>query len=60
MFDRVCTACHKRQLIFPSMVTGLANTDHGIVVTYTCWCGAEQAMLTGRAASEAPAVVAAA
>jgi hypothetical protein len=60
MFDRVCTACHKRQLIFPGMVTGMANTEHGIVVTYTCWCGADQAMLTGRAASEKPAVVAAA
>ncbi|MGN6131159.1 MAG: hypothetical protein ACTHOK_12545 [Nocardioidaceae bacterium] len=60
MFDRVCTACHKRQLIFPSMVTGLANTESGIVVAYTCWCGAAQAMLTGRTAAEKHAVVAAA
>ena len=60
MFDHVCTACHKRQLIFPGMVTGLANTGRGIVVTYTCWCGAAQTMLTGRVAAETPAVVAAA
>lgn len=50
MFDHDCTACAKRQLIFPSQISGLANTHHGIVVTFTCWCGAEQTMLTGRAA----------
>ena len=32
MFDHHCTACDRRQLIFPSQVTGLVNTDHGIVV----------------------------
>ena len=32
MFDHHCTACDKRQLIFPSQVTSLTNTDHGIVV----------------------------
>ena len=32
MFDHHCTACDKRQLIFPSQVTSLVNTDHGIVV----------------------------
>ena len=42
MFDHHCTACAKRQLIFPSQVTGMANTDRGIVVAFTCWCGAEQ------------------
>ncbi|MFC6286918.1 hypothetical protein ACFP3Q_06795 [Nocardioides sp. GCM10027113] len=48
MFDSHCTACDKRQLIFPSQISGLTNTDEGIVVSYTCWCGAEQAMVTGR------------
>lgn len=50
MFTHQCTACARRQLIFPSMITGLANVDDGIVVAFTCWCGAEQAILTGAAA----------
>jgi hypothetical protein len=52
MFDHHCTACDKRQLIFPSQVTSLANTDHGIEVTFTCWCGADQTLLTGRASAQ--------
>jgi hypothetical protein len=51
MFDHNCTACDKRQLIFPSQVTSMANTDHGIVVNFTCWCGADQTMTTGKAAA---------
>lgn len=47
MFDHHCTACHKRQLIFSSQVASLSNTEHGIVVDFTCWCGAEQTMVTG-------------
>ena len=35
MFDHVCTDCEKRQLIFPSQVTSMKNTDHGIVVAFT-------------------------
>ena len=50
MFDHVCTECEKRQLIFSSQVTGMANTDHGIVLSFTCWCGAEQTMTTGKGA----------
>jgi hypothetical protein len=42
MFTRHCTACDKTQLIFFSQVTGLAATDHGTAVTFTCWCGSEQ------------------
>jgi hypothetical protein len=49
MFDHNCTACGKHQLIFPSQVTSLVNTEHGIIVAFECWCGAEQTMLTGRA-----------
>jgi hypothetical protein len=49
MFDHHCTVCDKRQLIFPSQVISLANTDRGIVVVFECWCGSEQTMVTGRA-----------
>ena len=48
MFDHHCTACDRRQLIFPSQVTSLVNTEHGIVVAFTCSCGADQTLLTGR------------
>ena len=48
MFDHHCTACDRRQLIFPSQITGIDNTDHGIVVSFRCWCGAEQTLVTGR------------
>ena len=47
MFDHHCTACDRTQLIFTSQVTSLVNTDHGIVVGFTCWCGSEQTMVTG-------------
>ena len=50
MFDHHCTACERRQLIFPSQVTSLDNTDRGIVVTFTCWCGADQVLVTGKTA----------
>jgi hypothetical protein len=56
MFDHHCTACATRQLIFPSQVTSMTNTDHGIVVAFTCWCGADQTLTTGRAAARATAV----
>ena len=60
MFDRHCNACHRTQLIFPSQITGVANTDHGILVSYVCWCGSEQTWLTGAAGRVAePALVAA-
>ena len=58
MFDHNCTACGKRQLIFPSQVTSLVNTEHGIVVSFECWCGAEQSMLTGRTADHREPVAA--
>ena len=60
MFDHNCTVCEKRQLIFPSQVSSLTNTDHGIVVAFTCWCGADQTMVTGRAAATAAPVLVAA
>ncbi|MET0526345.1 MAG: hypothetical protein ABWZ91_16185 [Nocardioides sp.] len=60
MFDHNCTACGKRQLIFPSQVASVTNTDDGIVVAFTCWCGADQAWLTGSRATGASRVLTAA
>ena len=60
MFDRHCSACNRTQLIFPSQITSVTNTDHGILVSYTCWCGADQTWLTGaKGGAEQPALVAA-
>jgi hypothetical protein len=59
MFDNVCTDCGKRQLIFPSQITSMSNSESGITVSYTCWCGAAQTWLTGRAASVRRPLVAA-
>ena len=56
MFAHACSSCGKRQLIFVNQVTSLVNTDRGIVVDFTCWCGAEQSLLTGKAVSEVPRV----
>lgn len=52
MFQHTCSACHRRELIFPSQVTGTESTDHGIVVTFTCWCDAEQTLVTGLKAAQ--------
>ena len=60
MFDRHCTACDRTQLIFPSQIQGVTNTDHGILVGYVCWCGSEQTWLTGSTGhTDQPALVAA-
>jgi hypothetical protein len=58
MFDHHCTACDRRQLIFPSQVTSLVNTEHGIIVAFECWCGAEQTLVTGRSADHREPVAA--
>ncbi len=42
MFLHLCSACHRRQLIFPSQVTAVAAGAGGPVASFTCWCGAEQ------------------
>lgn len=47
MFLNTCTECANRQLIFPSQITSMVNSKDGIVVDFTCWCGAEQTLLTG-------------
>ncbi len=51
MFTTQCTACERRQLIFPSQITNVCDTPDGTSVAYTCWCGAAQTWLTGRAAA---------
>lgn len=45
VFTHVCSACDKRQLIFPSQVTAVAKGARGPVATFTCWCGATQSAL---------------
>ena len=59
MFAHHCTACDRRQLIFPGQVDDITNTDHGIVVSFRCWCGSEQSMVTGTGAPVARPTVAA-
>jgi hypothetical protein len=39
MFDVYCPHCASLRLIFSSQVTGIRNSDDGIVVSFTCWCG---------------------
>jgi hypothetical protein len=50
MFAHTCTSCHRRTLVFPGQVTSMTNTEHGIVVAFTCWCDAEQVLVTGKRA----------
>jgi hypothetical protein len=47
VFDFDCPSCKRRQLIFPTRITNLVNDDSGIVVFFTCWCGAPAAIRTG-------------
>lgn len=47
MFVNTCTACDRRQLIFPSQIVGVLNRDDEIAVDYTCWCGAAQTWTAG-------------
>ncbi|WP_168929798.1 hypothetical protein [Nocardioides sp. GY 10127] len=53
MFVHHCSACAKDQLIFPSMLSGVRTTEVGTEVTFTCWCGAEQAAGTGHVLADA-------
>ena len=50
MFTHDCSACDRRQLIFPSMITGATRTEAGTQVAFTCWCGAEQTAVRAAAA----------
>lgn len=60
MFAHQCTDCQRRELIFADQITNVTNTSHGIIVKFTCWCGAEQTMLSGKTATTAPKVTLAA
>lgn len=60
MFTHTCSHCAKRQLIFPSQISAVTNTEAGIVVAFTCWCGETEAVLTGRRATKRSDVVRAA
>jgi hypothetical protein len=42
MFVHECSACHRRQLIFPSQFTASRTVPGGLEVTFTCWCGAHE------------------
>lgn len=45
LFINHCTECDRRQLIFPSQVKAVLETDAGVELLYTCWCGADQTHL---------------
>ncbi|WP_121256947.1 hypothetical protein [Nocardioides ferulae] len=42
MFVHECTACQKRQLIFPTQFLRVDGGQGGPVATFQCWCGSEQ------------------
>ena len=55
MFVHQCSACQRRQLIFPSQFTAVAATDAGASVSFTCWCGSEESsVLTSMLDEELP------
>lgn len=58
MFTSHCTACDKTQLVFLSQISGMRDTDRGTVVSYTCWCGADQEWNVADVHETRPAVAA--
>ena len=52
MFDVYCPECRGRKLIFPEQVTRIDNDEAGILVSFTCWCGAPGAWRTGASARD--------
>lgn len=51
MFDVYCPECASRRLIFSGQVSGIDNdAAGGIVVHFSCWCGAQGAWRTGSGA----------
>lgn len=48
MFTRRCSACARRQLIFPSMISGIERLEQGVRISYRCWCGHDQQVETDR------------
>ncbi|MFS3127286.1 hypothetical protein ACLM5J_02665 [Nocardioides sp. Bht2] len=55
MFVHHCSACDRRQLIFPSQIKGTAELAGEPGLAFTCWCGSEQVWLLGRKISAAAA-----
>jgi len=52
MFTVHCDICDTTRLLGPRRITGMDNTDQGIVVHFRCFCGGEATVLTGRAAHQ--------
>lgn len=42
MFTHTCSACERRQLIFPTQVNAVFAVESGIAYRFTCWCGEAQ------------------
>ena len=47
VFVHECTACRKRQLIFPTQFVRVDGEQGRPVATFECWCGAEQRAAVG-------------
>lgn len=45
MFTHTCSACERRQLIFPSQITAVTSVEAGVAYHFTCWCGQAQTAL---------------
>lgn len=58
MFVHHCSACDRRQLIFPSQITGTASQNGEAGLAFTCWCGSDQIWFLERKVSAALAVAA--
>lgn len=50
MFTVHCDCVDGEMLLSESRITGIANTDDGIIVAFRCWCGRDGTFLTGRRA----------
>ena len=55
MFDVFCTACSRRQLVFPGQVLGIKNDESGIHVVFRCSRDHVGVWDTGRSARAAAA-----
>jgi hypothetical protein len=55
VFDAFCTACSRRQLIFPGQVLGIVNDGDGIHVVFRCSCRETGIWTTGRRPEQVPA-----
>ena len=58
MFDVFCSACNRRQLVFPGQVTGIVNAPLGIAVQFRCTCGELAVWTTGPRAPKTARVAA--